>query len=87
MDVERVFVGACCSSSPCRAVLSRSSSPGRWGCGWGWTCRAGFANSNPVVIRRARRLVERSDRHPHARRRLAEAERLLVHQAQTEEAS
>ena len=42
-----------------------------------------LANHDPVVIQRARRLLERSQEHPHARRRLAAAERLLVHGGRT----
>ncbi|HEV3402360.1 MAG TPA: hypothetical protein VG078_11115 [Acidimicrobiales bacterium] len=38
-----------------------------------------LANHDRVVIQRARRLLERRDQHRHARRRLAEAERLVVH--------
>jgi hypothetical protein len=38
-----------------------------------------LAHHDQVVIQRARCLLERCGDHPHARRRLAEAERLLVH--------
>ena len=38
-----------------------------------------LANSDPVVIQRARHLLEASGPHAHARRRLDEAERLLAH--------